>query len=241
MNISAQGGHVSFQCVKRSYAFEESGDAVKSCRIKPLTSQSPQSTCIANSKMNPNLLRNHHLRLPGFISAKRARILAQEFRHLEMVGGCIRDPQAPQSPAAYNFLPFVRLLVQKNPVVSELCGEPVLPTYANGRLYRHGEPLGRHRDRDACEISITLNLAQDTPWPLYIDSPKSKAIRMDLEPGDAMLYLGCETDHWRDYYTGHNHAQIFLHYVIANGPRAYAFFDRQKTPPNPSVPGTAIL
>ena len=107
----------------------------------------------------------------------------------------------------------------------------MLPTYAYGRIYQHGEELLRHRDRDACEISVTLNLAQDTAWPIFVETPKSQSVRLELGPGDAVMYLGCETDHWREFHTGQFHAQVFLHYVIADGPRAYAYFDREKTPP----------
>lgn len=186
--------------------------------------------------MNPKLVQNHCIRVPGFITAQRAAALAQEFYQLEREGRYTRDPQAPRSPAAYNFLPFVRLLVEKNPMVSELCGEPVLPTYVYGRIYKNGEVLARHRDRDACEISCTLNLAQDVNWPIYIRKPDGKEVEMLLQPGDAMIYLGCEAEHWREQFTGHNHVQVFLHYVRANGPRAYAYFDRAKSPPQQQGP-----
>ena len=39
-----------------------------------------------------------------------------------------------------------------------------------------------------------------------------------LEEGDAVLYKGCEVEHWREPYTeGTKQAQVFLHYVDANG------------------------
>jgi hypothetical protein len=181
--------------------------------------------------MNPALQQNNYLHTPGFISAARAAELAGEFLELERQGNYTKDAQAPNSPAAYNFLPFVRLLVEKVPVVSELCGEPVLPTYAYGRIYKEGEVLRRHRDRDACEISFTLNLAHDAEWPIYIEKPSGEAVALDLVPGDAVMYLGCDTDHWRERYTGKNHVQVFLHYVRAYGPRAYTFFNIARTPP----------
>lgn len=192
--------------------------------------------------MNPKLAQNHYLRVPGFITPQRAEALAQEFYQLEREGRYVKDPQAPNSPAAYNFLPFVRLLVEKVPQVSELCGEPVLPTYVYGRIYKQGEILKRHRDRDACEISYTLNLAQDTEWPIYIQRPSGQEVEMLLQPGDAMMYLGCEADHWREQFTGRNYVQMFIHYVRANGPRAYAVFDREKSPPQtrPAEPVVAV-
>ena len=181
--------------------------------------------------MNSALQENNYVHAPGFITPERAAELAGEFLELERQGRYTKDAQAPNSPAAYNFMPFVRLLVEKVPFVSELCGEPVLPTYAYGRIYKHGEVLRRHRDRDACEISFTLNLAQDADWPIYIEKPDGNAVALNLGPGEAVMYLGCDTDHWREQYTGQNHVQVFLHYVRAYGPRAYTFFNIAKTRP----------
>lgn len=182
--------------------------------------------------MNPALKQNSYLHVPGFITPDRAETLAQQLYKLEEEGRYTHDGQAPISPAFYNFLPFVRLMVEKIPSVTELCGEPVLPTYAYARIYKHGEVLKRHRDRDACEISWSLNLAQDTDWPIYIQKPDGEEVGLNLQPGDAMMYLGCDADHWRNQFTGQNFAQVFIHYVRADGPRAYTFFDKEKAPPS---------
>lgn len=180
--------------------------------------------------LSPELAEKHYVLAPGFITPERAAALAAEFAEVERQGSYTVDGQAPNSPALYNFLPFVRLLVEKVPQVSEMVGEPVLPTYAYARSYKHGEVLKRHRDRDACEISFTLNLAQDTDWPIYVQSPSGEEVAVNLNPGDAMMYLGCEADHWRERYTGNRHMQLFIHYVRAYGPRAYTFFNLARTP-----------
>jgi hypothetical protein len=74
--------------------------------------------------------------------------------------------------------------------------------------------LARHKDRFSCEISTTLNLGGD-PWPIYLDPTGKKGqagIKVDLEPGDMLLYSGCELEHWREEFTGQNCGQVFLHY-----------------------------
>ncbi len=182
------------------------------------------------ARVNPALTDNNYLRVAGFIEVSRAAALAAEFRELVLAGCYTLDEQSPNSPAIYNFLPFVRLMVEKIPYVSEVCGEPVLPTYTYARIYRHGEALPQHRDRDACEISWTLNLAQDSDWPIYIRRPDGEVAGVSLRPGDAMMYLGCDADHWRDRFDGQEFVQLFMHYVRAQGPRAYAFFDMERTP-----------
>jgi hypothetical protein len=61
-----------------------------------------------------------------------------------------------------------------------------------------------------------------TEWPIYMDG---KAY--NLTPGQAMIYLGCELEHWREPFTGDWHAQTFIHYVDANGPNAEFKFDKR--------------
>jgi hypothetical protein len=131
--------------------------------------------------MNQQLVDNNFLYIPGFLSDKEANDLAQEFFIAQRDGKLSLDPQCPSSPAVYNLLSCVKLLVKKVPFVSELLGEDVLPTYTYGRIYTPGEVLNRHRDRDACEISLTLNLHQSgEPWPIWIQTPNDEEISINL-------------------------------------------------------------
>lgn len=178
--------------------------------------------------MNKKLEQDNYLYVPNFLTDQEADNLAQAFFVAQREGRLSLDSQCPSSPAIYNFLPCVKTLVKKVPQVSELCGEDVLPTYVYGRIYSNGEVLARHRDRDACEISLTVNLQKDDcDWPIWIEKPDGQEISLNLNPGDAMMYLGCEADHWREAYQGSMQTQIFFHYVLADGLRAYAFFDKE--------------
>ncbi len=168
--------------------------------------------------------------VPGLISGSRARSLAAQLLAHQASGDVVCDAQAPRSPSHYNFLPFVRLLVEQVPRIGALCGEPVLPTYAYSRVYKAGELLARHVDRDACEISLTLHLQGDREWDIWLQSYAAEPVAVRQNAGDALLYLGCQTEHWREPYQGSDYLQVFLHYVLANGQRAYAFFDREKRP-----------
>jgi hypothetical protein len=179
--------------------------------------------------MNQQLVDNNYLYVSGFLSAQEAHSLAQEFFVAQQDGKFHLDPQCPSSPAIYNLLPCVKLLVKKVPFVSELLGEDVLPTYTYGRIYTSGEVLNRHRDRDACEISFTVNLQKDEiDWPIWIQNPNGEEVSVNLNSGDAMMYLGCDADHWREAFRGRSCVQLFLHYVRANGNRVYTYFDREK-------------
>lgn len=196
-------------------------------QLQPLTGLLNQK--LFGRRMVEALVGNNYLYVPNFISPADADALAQEFYIAQRDGKLWLDDQCPRSPAIYNLLPCVRLLVKKVEHVSRLCGEDVLPTYVYGRIYAKGEILRRHRDRDACEISLTLNLQQSgAPWPIWVQKPNGEEVSLTLKAGDAMLYLGCIADHWREPFEGDNHVQVFLHYVLANGSRAYAYFDKTR-------------
>jgi len=185
--------------------------------------------------MQLEIIKNNYLHVPEFITNDEAQFLAKEFREHCKTFNLQGDPQAPNSQAVYNFLPFVRLLVKKIEHVSELLGEEVLPTYTYARVYKNDSVLERHRDRPACEISITLNLSKDINWPIYFQRPNDSEASAELNPGDAVLYLGCQADHWRNKFEGEEHIQLFLHYVRADGPKAWAFFDK-KQQQDPTLP-----
>ena len=179
--------------------------------------------------MNAQLEQNNFLFVPNFISQEQAQVLQKQFYELEVSGQYSKDHQAPNSPAIYNFKPFLELLCQKINHVSTLIEEPVLPTYTYARIYKNGEILARHRDRPACEISLTVHIGGDADWDISIQKPSGDEVVLDLKQGDAMLYLGCVADHWRDTpFSGQNYSQVFLHYVRSNGPCAWAYFDKKQ-------------
>lgn len=124
-----------------------------------------------------------------------------------------------------NFKEFLEILCEKTMDVSALVGEMVLPTYCYGRVYRNNSFLIKHKDRPACEISLTVHLWGDTNWPFCVKNFNGKEIKIVLEPGDAVLYSGSKIEHWREPYSGNNYGQLFLHYVKSNGPNWMHFFD----------------
>ena len=185
--------------------------------------------------MRLEIIKNNYLYVPNFISSEDALSISNEFKiHCDnfKVGG---DPQAPNSSAMYDFMPFVRLLIEKVPEVSELLGEKVLPTYTYARVYKNGSELLRHRDRPACEISLTVNLSKDKDWPIYFQRPNGSETSVELEPGNAVMYLGCQADHWRNKFDGLEYTQLFMHYVKSYGAKSWAYFDKV----NQQVPTTA--
>ena len=93
--------------------------------------------------------------------------------------------------------------------------------------------LKRHKDRFSCEISTTMNLGGDD-WPIYLEpdpkkggvkrsryvSDNTKGVKVDLKPGDMLVYSGCELEHWREKFKGKECVQVFLHYNNRKTPGA---------------------
>ena len=141
--------------------------------------------------------------------------------------GVWTDQQVPNTYSHYGDIAMETLLVKVHPVMQKLTRLKLTPNYSYARIYKKGDILKRHKDRFSCEISTTLNLGGD-PWPIYLDPTGSdnvineaqnlvkpnapKGIKVDLEPGDMLVYKGNLLEHWRDAFQGENCGQVFLHY-----------------------------
>ena len=110
-------------------------------------------------------------------------------------------------------------------------GLKLFKTYTYARIYKLGDILRTHRDREACEISITLNLGGD-PWDLWLLDRDQNPIKINLNPGDALLYRGCELWHWRSKCPVKEHSQVFMHYVDQYGPCMWAKDDKLRENPH---------
>ena len=188
------------------------------------------------SQYKEELWSNNYTVIPGFLDSCSATELSDEFREFTRKQNTEGDHQVPESSAVYNYLPFLEMLCQKCPEVSIAIGETVLPTYTYARVYKNGATLEGHTDRDACEISLTVHLGGDEDWPIWIETPNGKEVRVSLKPGDAMIYLGCKARHWREEFTGDWYSQCFLHYVRSRGDKVHAVFDSE----NKQKPTTGI-
>ena len=143
--------------------------------------------------------------------------------------------------------------------LEKVIGRKLYNSYYYDRYYFPGQELSLHADRDACEISVSIHISTNLPddqkdWPFkiktpdtYVDKQKTAILvpgeerSLVLNPGDGLLYKGCERPHWRDpmptprvrkrdkwlkrripeYY----YHQIFFHYVLQEGERAHCAWD----------------
>ena len=128
--------------------------------------------------------------------------------------GVWNDQQIPNTYSHYGDLVMETLLQRVKPVMEKHTKLKLSETYSYARIYKKGDILHRHKDRPSCEISTTINLGCDS-WPIYVGPTGRQGqagIKIDLDPGDMLIYSGCDLEHWREEFTGDNCGQVFLHY-----------------------------
>jgi hypothetical protein len=141
-----------------------------------------------------------------------------------------QDEYDPTTRIAYYADPLIETVLQTSlPLVSEVCGKELYPTYSYARVYQPGEELEPHVDRPSCEISVTVNVAsKGRPSPIWMHYKDNQPHSYTLNPGDAVVYKGCEAKHWRDTFKSDQlNVQFMLHYVDKLGPHAYKKYDNR--------------
>lgn len=145
-------------------------------------------------------------------------------------------PEDPTTEFAYYADPLIETVLDVSlPLVQEVCGKKLYPTYSYARVYQPGEGLEPHVDRPSCEVSVTVNVAsKGHPSPIWMHYKDNEPHSYTLNPGDAVVYKGCEAKHWRDTFKRDQmNVQFMLHYVDISGPHADRRFD---TRPNLGFP-----
>ena len=139
-----------------------------------------------------------------------------------------KDMQVPGTYSYYGDVAMETMLHKLKPKMEKATGLKLYENYAYTRVYKFKDELRRHKYRFSCEISTTLNLGGDKDWPIFINPKqeeghynkttgfyvpsKSKGVKVNLNPGDMLVYRGDLLEHWREPYKGQYHAQTFLHY-----------------------------
>jgi hypothetical protein len=141
---------------------------------------------------------------------------ARYFSPFETILGYYEDKneQIPDTYSQYSNMAMETLLLKCQPGMEKATGLKLYPAYTYARIYKKGDELKRHKDRFSCEISTTMNLGGDD-WPIYLEPSGEvgkKGIKVDLKPGDMLVYSGCELEHWREKFKGKECIQVFLHY-----------------------------
>ena len=102
----------------------------------------------------------------------------------------------------YHYKPMITFLWGMTPIMSQLTGRDLLPTYNYFRIYQQGDVCRVHSDRASCEhsLSLTLGYSDGKPWDLEVGAEPLGAPKLiaddwaedacksiAMEPGDAVL------------------------------------------------------
>lgn len=142
------------------------------------------------------------------------------------------------------YRPLTTFLWGLTPIVGQLTGADLLPSYDYFRIYRKDDVCRVHSDRPSCEHSISLTLAysDDVPWLLQVGSKRVTAegpcfddwgdeahASVAMQPGDAVLYRGMDLRHGRTQPNPNRwSAHLFLFWVERGGTFAQHAFDEQR-------------
>ena len=159
--------------------------------------------------------------------------------------GVMGDRQCPGAWATYGDIAGDLVLKNMKLTMEKIYGKKLLETYSYVRVYEKGNELRRHKDRNSCEVSATINLGGQE-WPIFIakDKKSGKKIKPNkeglprryiasndkgdsiiLKPGDMLVYEGAKFEHWREPFTGTACIQLFLHYVEDNKKNKKQLYD----------------
>ena len=183
--------------------------------------------------MNDDLRERGYLLVKGLIEPCLARVFYKALLLKHWRGEAFRDNHIPTAAAVSDDAAIDALLLELMPRIEEICGSSLVPSYSYARVYFRGDAMVRHRDRPACEISTSVHLGRHGGDSCLWFAPND---RVEMDPGDAAVYMGCEAEHWREPFTGNTMGQMFLHYVVAGGRFAQNSFDSRPDRFPPSIP-----
>ena len=167
-----------------------------------------------------------YLKLEGLISVDLCRIATKYalLKEETEFSPETANEQVANAHSVYSDTLMETILHFLLPHMEKNTGLSLCPTYTYYRVYRPGMDLKPHIDRESCEISTTVCLGfnylgknSDYRWGMYVH-PNNLILQ---NPGDLIIYRGCEISHWRDVFDaeyGSFQVQAFFHYIDKNGP-----------------------
>ena len=131
------------------------------------------------------------------------------------------------------------ILYEKIPFIEHLVDNVVYPTYQVCRAYKKGAGCLPHVDREPCEIGVSLFVGVTSDVyksHLCIKNYAGETHKAELQEGDAVVYMGCDLEHWRNPIGQQSQErpsegvdwkmiQSFFHYVRQGGPHEKYAYD----------------
>jgi len=158
-------------------------------------------------------MKENHKILKNFVDKDLCKRMSDFIKQKVKQDKFYYDPQCTISPAMENI--FFDVGIHLKPRLEKELGCTLDHTYNHCRYYRTGEILRPHKDKDQCEIALSVTLDYDDmhkPWPIYVYD-NNEIIKAELDIGDVLVYKGSETLHWRNPFKGTWQTQAFIFYA----------------------------
>ena len=141
------------------------------------------------------------------------------------------DPERGRVLTCYAPPSSVFVMKRLQPILENIIGEELIPTYWFTTTYHNKGFMVRHTDRPSCEVSVTMNIDSIVDWPIQLKDLQGNKQKISTPIGCGLAYAGIEVPHWRAPLRcreGDRHMQLFLHFVRKNGPNSDYAFDRNR-------------
>lgn len=167
--------------------------------------------------------------IKGFLDPQSVQTVSRYMEYAVKNGAYAKLSDGFSTYAKYADPLIETILYNSKEEIEKITGSVLHPTYSFARVYVRENELLPHTDRPSCEISVTVNVATvGKVWPIWMQVSGQHPVSFKLEPGDAVVYKGCEVKHWREKAVDTQiNAQFMLHYVDQDGPHAAFKFDKR--------------
>lgn len=171
--------------------------------------------------MRESLAKNGYVVLRSLVSPLLLAALRKHYRGLERAGYLETDRTQVKDGRDGIYCELAGLFLQDQlaQLINRIVPTPVKPSYCWFFKYRPSAVLWRHTDRAQNRWNVSFavdahpHVDESSAWPLFMQvGDEARAVR--LGAGDAVLYSGTETPHWRDPLpAGQTASMCLLHYV----------------------------
>ena len=107
------------------------------------------------------------------------------------------------------------LMLKKQPRIAEFYDRTLLPNYSSIKIYRPGTSVKKHNSPIKHDVTVLINLFDESKWPTHFGRPDSEETMVDtLNQNEAFIFDGITLTTWRDSFKGPKpYLECQLHYV----------------------------
>jgi hypothetical protein len=167
------------------------------------------------------LSKQQFVQLDELLLPETCQLLSKRIHILQTAGKLKKCDQCPSSQWVYEDACYAEVHKLLSEQLSKLLGIELIATFNAVRLYSHRANLPKHRDREACEfsLSVPIDYAGDEQWPLCLADKQEDELghAVSLAIGDGVMLQGAKVYHWRRPLKNQWQIQAFFFFVDAAG------------------------